>query len=50
VKAADDALYEAKKKSRNVVVPGVPAEGYVPPYQGKSVRSRADEDDKKATG
>lgn len=33
VKAADDALYEGKKKSRNVVVPGIAAKGYIPPYK-----------------
>jgi len=44
VKAADDALYEAKKKSRNVVVPGKAAEGYVPEYQSESVRTRTSVD------
>ena len=32
IKAADDALYAAKKRSRNVVVSGIAAEGYVPPF------------------
>lgn len=39
IKAADDALYEGKKKSRNVVVAGIPAEGYVPPFQSRTIPS-----------
>ncbi len=33
VKASDDALYEGKKKSRNVVVAGVAPAGYLPPFK-----------------
>jgi hypothetical protein len=40
IKVADDALYEAKKKSRNVVVPGKAPEGYVPPFPSEPVRTR----------
>lgn len=40
IKAADDALYEAKKKSRNVVVPGKAPEGYVPAYPSESIRTQ----------
>ncbi len=39
IKASDDALYEGKKKSRNVVVPGKPAEGYVAAFEPVVVRS-----------
>lgn len=39
VKAADDALYEAKKKSRNVVVPAKAPENYIPPFGSKAVRT-----------
>jgi len=41
IKAADDALYEAKKKSRNVIAAAVAAKGYVPPFSSKPVRSRS---------
>jgi diguanylate cyclase (GGDEF)-like protein len=40
IKAADEALYEAKKKSRNVVLPGIAAEGYLPAFESKGVRTR----------
>ncbi len=48
VKAADDALYEAKKKSRNVVVPGKAAPGYVAPFSSQPVRSLRPLDKKEA--
>ncbi len=41
IKAADEALYEGKKKSRNVVVPAVAAEGYVPQFSSRSVPTRS---------
>jgi diguanylate cyclase (GGDEF)-like protein len=42
IKAADDALYEGKKKSRNVVVAGIPAPGYVPAFKSHSIRTQPD--------
>jgi diguanylate cyclase (GGDEF)-like protein len=39
IKAADDALYEGKKKSRNTVVAGIPAPGYIAPFKSHSLRS-----------
>ena len=41
IKAADVALYEGKTKSRNVVVPGTAAPGYVPAFVSVSLRSKA---------
>lgn len=49
IKMADDALYEAKKKSRNVVVPAHPPEGYLPAFESKSVRTRGAEAPPKKT-
>jgi diguanylate cyclase (GGDEF)-like protein len=40
IKAADDALYEGKKKSRNTVVAGVPESGYVPAFRSTSLRTQ----------
>jgi len=40
IKMADDALYDAKKKSRNAVVAAQAPEGYVPAFESKSIRTR----------
>ncbi len=40
IKSADDALYVAKQKSRNMVAPGVAPEGYVPEFTSKPIRTR----------
>ena len=53
IKSADDALYDAKKKSRNVVVPGKSPEGYVPLYESKpvpSTRKRKSDDEGSSSG
>ena len=39
IQAADDALYEAKKNSRNLVVEAKKKEGYVPLFQSKYIPS-----------
>jgi diguanylate cyclase (GGDEF)-like protein len=40
VQSADDALYEAKKKSRNLVAEAIKKEGYVPLFKSKHIPSK----------